>query len=109
MSTVDLMDEIESLEYWRGRRRRLSWYRFAARREAKVMTRRWEQRVREAVLSQPGASFASRVGAGLLLARIGLQRFRFRAKLVAMTLAAVAVAVLLVPLLLTLLLLTQIF
>jgi hypothetical protein len=109
MSTVDLMDEIESLEYWRGRRKRLSWYRFAARREAKLMTRRWELRVREAVLSQRGVSFAARVGAGVLLARIGLQRFRFRAKLVAMVLAATVFAMLLVPLLLTLLLLTQIF
>src|SRR3954447_17036592 len=42
MSTVDLRDGVESLEYWRKRSRRLSWYRVRARREAKLMTRRWE-------------------------------------------------------------------
>jgi predicted nucleic acid-binding protein len=107
MSTVDLRDGIESLEYWRARSRRLSWYRFGARREAKLMTRRWEQRVREALLSQRGVPFGSRVAAGLLLARIRLRRIPFRAALLG--LAAVAIALMSLPVLLTVLVLTQIF
>jgi hypothetical protein len=107
MSTVDLRDGMESLEYWRGRRRRLSWYRLGARREAKLMTRRWEERVREAMLSQRGVSFASRVAAGLLIARVRVQRIPFRAAL--WTLAGLAIAVLSIPVLLFVLVLTQIF
>ena|SRR3954449_3358543 len=107
MGTVDLRDGIESLEYWRGRRRRLSWYRFGARREAKLMTRRWEQRVREAMVSQRGVSFAWRIAAGLLLVRVRVQRIPFRTAL--WTLAAVAIAVMSIPVLLFVLVLTQIF
>jgi hypothetical protein len=107
VSTVDLRDGVESLEYWRNRSRRLSWYRVLARREAKLMTRRWEQRVREALLSQRGVSFGSRVNAGLLLARVRVQRFPFRA--VAWVMAGLAIAVFSIPVLLTALLLTQIF
>jgi hypothetical protein len=107
MSTLDLRDGMESLDYWRGRRRRLAWYRFNARREARLMTRRWEQRVTEALISQRGVSLASRVAAGLLLARVRVQRIPFRAAL--WTLAAVAIAVLSIPVLLFALVLTQIF
>ena len=107
MSTVDLTEGMESLEYWRNRSRRLSWYRFAARHEAKLMARRWEERLRDAVLSQRGVSFGSRVSAGMLLARISLQRLRFRTVLLVVT--GVAVAVMSLPLILTVLVLTQIF
>lgn len=98
---------MESLEYWRGRRRRLSWYRFSARREAKLMTRRWEERVRDALMSQRGASFASRAAGALLLARVRVQRIPFRPVL--WTLAGVAIAVMSIPVLLVVLVLTQIF
>jgi hypothetical protein len=107
MSTVDLRDGMESLEYWRGRSKRLAWYRLSARREAQLMTRRWEERVRAAVFSQRGIPLGSRVYAGLLLARIRLQRFPFRKVLVVM--AGVTVALLSIPVLLTVLILTQIF
>jgi len=107
MSTVDLRDGVESLEYWRKRSRRLSWYRVRARREAKLMTRRWELRVREALVSQHGVSFGSRVTAGLLLARVRVQRFPFRG--VAWVMAGLAIAVMSIPVLLAALVLTQIF
>lgn len=107
MSTLDLIDGVESLEYWRDRSRRLAWYRFGARREAKLMTRRWEARVRDAVLWQRGIPFGSRAAAGLVLARVRLQRVPFRR--VAVLATGVAVAVMSIPLILTVLVLTQIF
>jgi len=107
MSTTDLTDGMESLEYWRARSGRLAWYRFSARREAKLMTRRWEARVREAVLWQRGVGLSSRFAAGLLLARTRIQRVPFRALFV--TAAGVAVAIMSIPVLLTVLVLTQIF
>src|SRR4051812_24924300 len=107
MSTIDLADGMESLEYWRDRSRRLAWYRFSARREAKLMTRRWEVRVRDAVLWQRGVGLGSRLAAGLLLARTRVQRVPFRAVFVMA--AGVAVAIMSIPVVLTVLVLTQIF
>jgi hypothetical protein len=71
------------------------------------MTQRWERRVRAALLSQRGVPIGSRVSAGLLLARMGLHRLRFRAVVVAMGVTAVAIMVL--PVAVVVLLLTQIF
>jgi hypothetical protein len=73
----DLRDGIESLDYWRARRRQLPWYRVGARREAARMTVRWEQRVRAALL-QRGAPIATRLSAGLLLGRTRLRRWTTR-------------------------------
>src|SRR3954452_15287170 len=105
MSTLDLKDGMESLEYWRSRSRRLSWYRFSARREAKEMTCRWEERVRDAVLSQRGIAFGTRIAGGLLLARLRLQGRRVRTGIVVAT--GVALALMSLPVLLTVVLLTQ--
>ncbi len=68
------------------------------------MTLRWERRVRGALLSQPSVPVATRVSAGLLVARIRLRRWSRRAAfavtaIVGMTLVAapaVALAVLLI-------------
>jgi hypothetical protein len=103
----DLGDGVESLEYWRDRSKQLSWYRIRARREARLMTQRWERRVRAALLSQRGVPIGLRVSAGLVLARMGLQRLRFRAVVVAMGVTAVAIMVL--PVAAVVLLLTQVF
>ena len=90
----DLNDGVQSLAYWRERRRRLSWYRVRARREAARMTLRWEQRVAAAFLSQPGVPLATRLSAGLLLGRMRLQRWGARA---ALATAAVGMALIAVP------------
>lgn len=103
----DLTDAVESLEYWRARGKRLAWYRIRARREAKLMTARWEQRVRAALLSQRGVPWGSRISAGLLLGRMRLQRIRFRTALLAM--GVIATALVILPFALAALLLTQIF
>src|SRR3954451_16249198 len=107
MSTVDLREGMESLEYWRDRSRRLAWYRLGARREAKEMASRWEMRVRDAALRQRGVAFGARVAAGLLLARIWVPRLRFRRAVLLVT--GVALALMSLPLILTVPVLTQIF
>ena len=77
-SAPDLSDGIESLAYWHERRRRLSWYRVGARREAARMILRWEDRVRDAMFSRSAAPIGARFSAGMLLARIHLRRWRLR-------------------------------
>lgn len=91
----DLSEGIRSLTYWHERRRRLSWYRLRARREAMRMIIRWEQRVQDAMFSQPGAPITARAAAGLLVTRTRLWRWS-RRTLVAVT-ALVAVSVLAAP------------
>jgi hypothetical protein len=71
----DLSEGIESLSYWRERRRGLSWYRVRARREAAQMIIRWERRVRQATLSQPSVPIAIRISGGLLVARTRFGRW----------------------------------
>ncbi|HEY2437445.1 MAG TPA: hypothetical protein VGH93_09695 [Solirubrobacteraceae bacterium] len=78
-SAPNLSDGIESLSYWHDRRRRLSWYRIRARREAASMILRWEDRVREAMFSRTAVPITARLSAGRLLARTHLQRWRRRA------------------------------
>jgi hypothetical protein len=78
----DLSEGVEALAYWRRRSERLSWYRIRARREAARMTVRWEQRVRGALISQSGVPIASRVSAGLLVARTRVRRWSRRAVIV---------------------------
>jgi hypothetical protein len=70
----DLREGAEALEYWRGRRRRLPWYRVAARREAAQMTEVWERRVRAALLQQRGLPTVVRLHAARLVTAIWLRR-----------------------------------
>ena len=63
------------------------------------MTLRWEQRVRSALVSQPGVPIGTRASAGLLVARIRLRRWGRRGA-IALT-AAVCVAVVSAPLVAT--------
>jgi hypothetical protein len=62
-----LEDARSSLAYWQERRRRLPVYHRSARREAREMAARWEDRVREAELLR----FESTV-AGRILKAVGL-------------------------------------
>ena len=70
----DLREGAEALEYWRGRHRRLPWYRVAARREAARMSVVWEKRVRAALLRQRGLPTVVRLHAARLVAAIWLRR-----------------------------------
>jgi hypothetical protein len=44
----------EALRFWRGRASRLPWYRWEARREARVMASRWRERLLRARLERWG-------------------------------------------------------
>lgn len=79
LAPPDLGEGIESLRYWRERRKRLPWYRVAARREAAQMAMRWERRVGAALLAQRGVPFAARVSAGLLVVHGRARRWIRRA------------------------------
>jgi hypothetical protein len=68
-----LEDARSSLEYWEHRRKALPLYRRAARREAKQMAVRWQERVRAAELAHFEAS-----PVGRLLARLGISSIWFR-------------------------------
>jgi len=68
-----LEDARSSLEYWQRRRKALPLHRRAARREAKVMATRWQERVRAAELAGFEASMAGR-----LLARLGISSIWFQ-------------------------------
>jgi hypothetical protein len=78
----ELRDGVQSLAYWRERRKRLSWYRFRARREAAWMTLRWERRVRAALVSQRQVPIALRASAGVLVVRTRLRWWSRRAAIV---------------------------
>src|SRR5436309_12638889 len=96
LAPPDLNDGVEALGYWRARSRRLPWYRISARREASRMAVCWEKRVGAALVAQSGAPVASRLSAGLLVARARLVRWTRRARVAVVatvTVAAVLVAV----------------
>lgn len=76
-----LEDARSSLEYWQRRRKALPLYRRAARREAKEMTARWQQRVRAAELARFEASLAGRLLARLGISSIWFQRARTTSEL----------------------------
>jgi hypothetical protein len=80
LAPPELGDGIESLGYWRSRRRGLPWYRVRARREAERMTLRWEQRVGAALVAQRNAGPRLRVSGGLLLAQSRLGRWLRRVR-----------------------------
>jgi hypothetical protein len=88
----DLSEGIDALAYWTGRRRKLSWYRLRARREASRMTRTWEQRVRRALVSQRGAGIDVRMSAGLLVAGNVARRWLRRTAIAVTALVVAAVA-----------------
>jgi hypothetical protein len=86
-----LEDARSSLEYWERRRKALPLYRRSARREAKEMAVRWQERVRAAELARFEAS-----PVGRLLARLGISSIWFsRARLASELLSWVVWAVLL--------------
>jgi hypothetical protein len=86
-----LEDARSSLEYWQRRRKALPLYRRSARREAKEMTVRWQERVRAAELARFEAS-----PVGRLLARLGISSIWFsRARLASELMSWVVWAVLL--------------
>ena len=68
-----LEDARSSLEFWQRRRKALPIYRRAARREAKEMAVRWQERVRAAELARFEASLAGR-----LLTRVGISSIWFQ-------------------------------
>lgn len=75
----DLRESSECLTYWRQRRRRLPWYRLAARREATRMTLAWERRVRAALVYERGVPMADRLEGAKLVAGVYLRRWTRRA------------------------------
>jgi hypothetical protein len=86
-----LEDARTSLEYWQRRRKALPLYRRSARREAKEMAVRWQERVRAAELARFEAS-----PVGRLLARLGISSIWFsRARLASELMSWVVWAVLL--------------
>jgi hypothetical protein len=68
-----LEDARSSLEYWEKRQRALPRYKRGARREAREMTARWQERVRAAERIRFEATVAGRI-----LATVGLSRFFVR-------------------------------
>jgi hypothetical protein len=72
-----LEDSRSSLEYWRRRRKALPLYRRAARREAKEMASRWQERVRAAEWARFEASLAGRLLVRLGVSKLWLRRMRF--------------------------------
>jgi hypothetical protein len=68
-----LEDARRSLEYWQARRKELPLYKRGARREAKEMAVRWQERVRAAELARFEAS-----PIGRLLARFGISSIWFQ-------------------------------
>jgi hypothetical protein len=90
----DFDDALEALDYWRGRRARLSWHKRAARREADAMVDAWERRVRWAALTDASLPMGQRLEAGVLVLRtrgaILGRRWRTRAFAFSAAMAAIA-------------------
>lgn len=73
-----LDDARRSLEYWKTRRRALPLYRRGARREAREMTARWEDRVRAAERLRFDSSLLGKALAALGISSAWVWQFRFR-------------------------------
>ena len=69
-------DARSSLDYWQQRRRALPVYRRGARREAREMAIRWEDRLRAAELARFDSSLVGRLLRPLGISRIWLLRTR---------------------------------
>ena len=67
-------DARSSLEFWQSRRRSLPLYRVSARREAKVMAGRWQERVIDAELVRFERTIFGRVLKRMGMSRIWVQR-----------------------------------
>lgn len=89
----DLREGSECLAYWRQRRRRLPWYRLAARREASRMIVAWERRVRAALVHQRGVPMADRIDGVKLVAGVHLRRWTRRIGTVAAIAGTLFVAI----------------
>jgi hypothetical protein len=91
----------EALAFWRGRLKRLPWYRRAARAEARGMVMRWQGRVVQAELERwrlqaiagPLAAAINWWGPGRGLAARRLTRYVLRASPLARMVAVAAAAV----------------
>jgi len=84
-----LEDAQASLEYWQARRKRLPLYQRSARREAKEMTVRWQERVRAAELARFEASPIGRLFAHLGISSIWFQRVQLASQLMSWVVWAV--------------------
>ena len=84
-----LEDARTSLEYWQRRRKALPLYRRSARREAKEMAVRWQERVRAAELARFEASPVGRLLARLGISSIWFSRARFASELMSWVVWAV--------------------
>jgi len=76
-----LDDARDSLAYWQTRRKQLPLYRRSARREAKEMTTRWQERVRAAELARFEASTIGRLLASLGISSIWFRRVQLASQL----------------------------
>src|SRR5262245_35934862 len=76
-----LEDARSSLEYWQHRQKALPLYRRSARREAKEMAVRWQERVRAAELARFEASLVGRLLAGIGISSIWFHRARTASQL----------------------------
>jgi hypothetical protein len=72
-----LDDARSSLEYWQRRRRSLPLYRISARREAREMETRWQERVRAAEQAKFESSLVGKLLTALGISSLWLQRVRF--------------------------------
>lgn len=72
-----LDDARDSLEYWQRRRRSLPLYRYGARREAREIAARWQERVRAAERARFESSLHGRLLAALGISRLWV-RVRYR-------------------------------
>ena len=92
LAPPDLDDGVESLDYWHRRCRNLSWWRISARREAVLMTIRWEQRVGAALVSHSWTPLEARTSAAVLVARTRLARWTRRAGIAVLAMVMTVVA-----------------
>jgi hypothetical protein len=84
-----LEDARSSLEYWQRRRKALPLYRRSARREAKEMAVRWQERVRAAELARFEASTVGRLFARLGISSVWFSRARLASELMSWVVWAV--------------------
>lgn len=91
LAPLPLDEARSSLEFWRRRRKKLPLYRRAARREAKEMAIRWQERVRAAEQARFEASAFGRVLIALGLSRPWLRRARFAGEVLSLSAWAFAI------------------
>jgi len=84
-----LEDARSSLEYWQRRRKALPLYRRSARREAKEMAVRWQERLRAAELARFEASTVGRLFARLGISSVWFSRARLASELMSWVVWAV--------------------